>query len=165
MNYLHHLIKQLILVEWLRMETHNQRSWVWIPTDTRGSLFTLICCNKCIGWFKNQKGHACYYKQKLTHFGHKLCSCREFESRHRILDGHFSQTYLFFVKFVMCLKRRKQNEKEAGVGPFLNCVLTVTNFEVVNLEADLNDDPRKISTENDRIRVRMASSFVSSEAG
>ena len=32
-----------------------------------------------------------------------------FESRHRILDGHFSH---------VCLKRPKINEKEAAVGPF-----------------------------------------------
>ena len=30
----------------------------------------------------------------------------EFESRHRILDEQFF-TYVFVVKFVMCLKRRK----------------------------------------------------------
>ena len=43
----------------------------------------------------------------------------EFESRHRILDGHFF-TYLFVAKFVMCfLKKTQINEKEAGVGPFL----------------------------------------------
>ena len=42
----------------------------------------------------------------------------EFESRHRILDGHFF-TYLFVAKFVMCfLKKTQINEKEAGVGPF-----------------------------------------------
>ena len=30
----------------------------------------------------------------------------EFESRYRILDGHFF-TYIFVVKSVMCLKRQK----------------------------------------------------------
>ena len=36
-----------------------------------------------------------------------------FESRDRILDGHF------FTKICnACLKRPKINEKEAGVGPF-----------------------------------------------
>ena len=30
----------------------------------------------------------------------------EFESRHRILEGHFF-TYVFVVKFVISLKRRK----------------------------------------------------------
>ena len=38
---------------------------------------------------------------------------RGFESRHRILDGHFF-TYICHV----CLKRPKINKKEAGVGPF-----------------------------------------------
>ena len=43
---------------------------------------------------------------------------RGFESRHCILDGHFS--HLFDVKICnVCLKRPKINEKEAGVGPFL----------------------------------------------
>ena len=40
-----------------------------------------------------------------------------FESRHRILDGHFS--HIFVVKICnVCLKRLKTNEKEVGVGPF-----------------------------------------------
>ena len=39
------------------------------------------------------------------------------ESRHHILDGHFS--HIFVVKICnVCLKRPKINEKEAGVGPF-----------------------------------------------
>ena len=38
-----------------------------------------------------------------------------FESRHCILDGHFS--HIFAVKNCnVCLKRPKINEKEAGVG-------------------------------------------------
>ena len=42
---------------------------------------------------------------------------RGFESRHHILDGHFS--HIFVVKICnVCLKRPKINEKEAGVGPF-----------------------------------------------
>ena len=41
---------------------------------------------------------------------------RGFESRHRILDGHFF-TYCCKNCYV-CLKRPKLNEKEAGVGPF-----------------------------------------------
>ena len=42
---------------------------------------------------------------------------RGFESRHRILNGHFS--HIFAVKICnVCLKRPKINEKEAGVGPF-----------------------------------------------
>ena len=42
---------------------------------------------------------------------------RGFESRHRILDGHFS--HIFVVKICnVCLKRPIINETEAGVGPF-----------------------------------------------
>ena len=41
----------------------------------------------------------------------------EFESRHRILDGHFF-TYVFVVKFVISLKRRKKIKKWWG-WPFL----------------------------------------------
>ena len=40
-----------------------------------------------------------------------------FESRHRILDGHFF-TYICCKNCNVCLKRPKINEKEAGVGPF-----------------------------------------------
>ena len=40
-----------------------------------------------------------------------------FESRHRILDGHFI-TYICFKNRNVCLKRPKINEKEAGIGPF-----------------------------------------------
>ena len=41
-----------------------------------------------------------------------------FESRHRILDGHFF-TYICCKNCNdVCLKRTKINEKEAGVGPF-----------------------------------------------
>ena len=40
-----------------------------------------------------------------------------FESRHRILDGHFS--HIFVVKIVLFVwKRPKINEKEAGDGPY-----------------------------------------------
>ena len=42
----------------------------------------------------------------------------QFESRHRILDGHFF-TYIFYEKFVMCVKKTKINEKEAWIGPFV----------------------------------------------
>ena len=42
---------------------------------------------------------------------------REFESWHRILDGHFF-TYLFVVRFVMCDGKDEKNEKESGVGTF-----------------------------------------------
>ena len=41
---------------------------------------------------------------------------REFESRHSILDGHFS--HLFVVKIVIGVQKDKINEKETGVGPF-----------------------------------------------
>ena len=45
---------------------------------------------------------------------------RGFESRHRILDGHFS-TYICCKNYKnVCLKRPKINEKEAGYGPFSN---------------------------------------------
>ena len=40
---------------------------------------------------------------------------RGFESRHRILDGHF---FTYCKNCNVCLKRPKINEKEAGVGPF-----------------------------------------------
>ena len=39
-----------------------------------------------------------------------------FDSRRRILDGHFSHICCKNCK--VCLKRLKINEKEAGVGPF-----------------------------------------------
>ena len=39
-----------------------------------------------------------------------------FESRHRILDGHFS--HMFVVKMCKCLFEKTMNEKEAEVGPF-----------------------------------------------
>ena len=43
---------------------------------------------------------------------------RGFESRHHILDGHFS--HIFVVQICnVCSKRPKINEKEARVGPFL----------------------------------------------
>ena len=40
-----------------------------------------------------------------------------FKSRHCILDGHFF-TYICCKNCIVCLKRPKINEKEAGVGPF-----------------------------------------------
>ena len=42
---------------------------------------------------------------------------RGFESRHRILDGHFF-TYICCKNFNVCLKRPKINEKEAGLAHF-----------------------------------------------
>ena len=41
-----------------------------------------------------------------------------FESQYRILDGHFF-TLICCKNFIVCLKRSKINEKEAGFGPFL----------------------------------------------
>ena len=43
---------------------------------------------------------------------------RGFESRRRILDGHFF-TFICCKNCNVCLKRPKINEKEAGVGPIL----------------------------------------------
>ena len=40
-----------------------------------------------------------------------------FDSRHRILDGHFF-THICCKNCNVCLKRPKINEKEAGVGSF-----------------------------------------------
>ena len=43
-----------------------------------------------------------------------------FESRHCILDEHDIFSHLFVVKNgIICLKRPKIDEKEAGVGQFL----------------------------------------------
>ena len=42
----------------------------------------------------------------------------EFESQHHILDGHFF-TYICCGNCIVCLKRPKINEKEAGLGLFL----------------------------------------------
>ena len=45
---------------------------------------------------------------------------RGFESQHRILDGHFCTFICCKNCNDVCLKKRpKINEKEAGVGPFL----------------------------------------------
>ena len=40
-----------------------------------------------------------------------------FKSQHCILDGHFF-TLICCKNCIVCLKRLKVNEKEAGVGPF-----------------------------------------------
>ena len=48
-----------------------------------------------------------------------------FESRHRLLDGHFF-TYFCCKNCNVCLKRPKINEKEAGVGPFKKILLPKT---------------------------------------
>ena len=42
---------------------------------------------------------------------------RGIESQRRILDGHFF-TLICCKNCIVCLKRPKINEKEAGVGPF-----------------------------------------------
>ena len=52
-----------------------------------------------------------YGRRLMFHMGQEVVSC------HTILDGHFS--YLFVVKIVMCVWEGENNEKEAGVGPFL----------------------------------------------
>ena len=44
-----------------------------------------------------------------------------FESWRRKLDGHLDIFYIDLLKkCIVCLKRLKINEKEAGVGPFFN---------------------------------------------
>ena len=43
---------------------------------------------------------------------------RGFESRHRILDGHFFTYICFKRNCSVCLEGPKIGEKEAGVGPF-----------------------------------------------
>ena len=56
---------------------------------------------------------------KTVVMGRDSCSeGRGFESRYRILDGHFF-TYICCKNCIVCLKRPKMNEKVAGVGPFL----------------------------------------------
>ena len=47
--------------------------------------------------------------------GDSYLNDREFESQHRILDGHFS--HLFVVK--IAVTKDEKNEKEAVFGPFL----------------------------------------------
>ena len=49
-----------------------------------------------------------------------------FESRHRILDGHFF-TYICCKNCNVCLKRPKINEKEAGDGHFLKKLMEETD--------------------------------------
>ena len=46
---------------------------------------------------------------------------REFESQHRILDGHFF-TFICCKNCNMYLKKAKINGKEAGVSPFLTII-------------------------------------------
>ena len=49
--------------------------------------------------------------------GDSCSEARGFESQGSILDGHFF-TLICCKNCIVCLKRRKINEKEAGVGPF-----------------------------------------------
>ena len=49
--------------------------------------------------------------------GNSCCEGRGFESKHHILDGHFS--HLCAVKLYCLLEKTKINEKEAEEGPFL----------------------------------------------
>ena len=54
-----------------------------------------------------------------------------FESRHRILDGHFS--HLFVVKICnVCLKRPKINEKRPGLAHFLKNYATYIEIDNSN---------------------------------
>ena len=60
----------------------------------------------------------------LVVMGDDSCSRgRGFKFRHHILDGHDIFSHQFVVKIVVCLKRPKINEKEAGDGPFLQKML------------------------------------------
>ena len=55
----------------------------------------------------------------LVVMGDDSClKCCGFESWHRVLDGHFF-TLICCKSCIVCLKRRKINEKEAGNGTFL----------------------------------------------
>ena len=42
----------------------------------------------------------------------------EFKSWHNILDGHFLHTYIFVVKFVMCVWKDENKWKRGRVSPF-----------------------------------------------
>ena len=53
-------------------------------------------------------------------------SCPEgcgFESKHCILDGHFSHIFVVKIFNDVCLKKTKINEKEAGDGPIFYTML------------------------------------------
>ena len=53
----------------------------------------------------------------------------EFESWHRILDGHFF-TYFCCKNCNVCLKRQKINEIEAGAGPFKENALQFVSNQI-----------------------------------
>ena len=58
---------------------------------------------------------------------------RGFESRHHILDGHFSHIHSCCKNCnSVCLKRPKINEKQAGVGRFLNKIECLTKDKMLN---------------------------------
>ena len=54
---------------------------------------------------------------------------RGFESQRRILDGHFF-TLICCKNCIVCLKRPKMNEKEAGVGPFKKHILKLCTSQL-----------------------------------
>ena len=50
---------------------------------------------------------------------------RGFESRHHILDGHFSHIFVGKIVMMFAWKRPELNKKEAGVGPFFKKLCSV----------------------------------------
>ena len=50
--------------------------------------------------------------------GDSLSEGYGFKSQHHILDGHDIFTMICCKNCIVCLKRPKTNEKEAGIGPF-----------------------------------------------
>ena len=67
-------------------------------------------------------------------YGRRLCSKgRGFESQCHILDGHDIFSHWFVVKnCIVCLKRPKINEKEAGIGPFKKMLMICRQFNQFN---------------------------------
>ena len=63
-----------------------------------------------------------------------------FESRYRILDGHFFIYICCKNCNDVCLKRSKINEKEAGVGPFFkkNHIL-----QSIRIQVDPDEEARE----------------------
>ena len=56
-------------------------------------------------------------------------SCSEghgFESQQNLLDGHFSHWFVVNIVLLFVWKRPKLNEKEAGDGPFINEMSSIT---------------------------------------